>query len=231
MRGENMGEGPDSNSDRIRSVRRAILKWFTRHGREFPWRHSENSFHILLAEILLRRTTAAAVARVFPGFVSRFKEPSDLAEAHLRTLEKELSSLGLQTVRARHMRETARRILLEHNSVVPQEAAALRALPGVGRYISAAVRNFAFGIAEPMVDGNVVYLMNRVFSLGLSGPDDPRAWSFMGRLGGRNQQKQLYWGIIDLVSTVCLRKSPRCSLCPLSEDCEFLRTIPSPNLL
>jgi A/G-specific adenine glycosylase len=224
-----MGEGPHVNGHRMNFVRRAILKWFQRHGREFPWRHSENPFHILLAEILLRRTTAAAVARVYPSFVRRFNEPEDLASARLHTLETKVSSLGLQSVRARHLREAAKRILLEHNGAVPQEDAALRALSGVGRYVSAAVRNFAFGIADPMVDGNVVHLMNRVFSTGFTGPNDATAWLFMGQFGGRNQQKQLYWGIIDLVAAVCLRRSPRCSQCPLNEYCDFLRTIPSPD--
>ncbi|UCH04353.1 MAG: hypothetical protein JSW05_12410 [Candidatus Thorarchaeota archaeon] len=213
----------------MNSVRRAILKWFRRHGRELPWRHSENPFHILLAEILLRRTTAAAVARVYPGFVRRFNEPKDLARARLRTLEKKVASLGLQSVRARHLRETAKRILLEHNGAVPQEDVSLRALPGVGRYVSAAVRNFAFRIADPMVDGNVIHLMNRLFSTGFTGPNDAKAWLFMGHFGGRKQQKQLYWGIIDLVAAVCLRGNPRCSQCPLNMYCDFLRTIPSPN--
>ncbi|MFW9943552.1 MAG: hypothetical protein ACFFB7_00990 [Candidatus Sifarchaeia archaeon] len=221
-----MGEGPHVNVHRMSAVRRTILKWFQRHGREFPWRHSENPFHILLAEILLRRTTAAAVARVYPGFVRRFNEPDDLASARLLTLEKKVSSLGLQSVRARHLRETARKILLQHNGAVPQEDVALRALPGVGRYVSAAVRNFAFGIAEPLVDGNVVHLVNRVFSTGFTGPNDARAWLFMGQFGGRKQQKQLYWGIIDIVAAVCLRRNPRCSQCPLNNRCDFLGTIP-----
>lgn len=221
-----MGEGPHVNLHRMSAVRRAILKWFQRHGREFTWRHSENPFHILLAEILLRRTTAAAVARVYPGFVRRFKEPEDLASARLLTLEKKVSSLGLQSVRARHLREMARRILLQHNGAVPQEDVALRALPGVGRYVSAAVRNFAFGIAEPLVDGNVVHLVNRVFSTGFTGPNDARAWLFMGQFGGRKQQKQLYWGIIDIVAAVCLRRNPRCSQCPLNNCCDFMGTIP-----
>jgi A/G-specific adenine glycosylase len=213
----------------MNSVRRAILKWFGEHGRDLPWRNSENSFHILLAEILLRRTTATAVSRVYPSFVNRFNEPGNLARARPHTLEKKVSSLGLQSVRTRHLREVAKRIVLEHNGTVPQEEAALRALPGVGRYVSAAVRNFAFGIAEPMVDGNVVHLMNRVFSTDFTGPDDSRAWLFMGQFGGRNQQKQLYWGIIDLVAAVCLRRNPRCHQCPLNEYCDSLRTIPSPN--
>ncbi|MHA2600910.1 MAG: hypothetical protein AM324_002115 [Candidatus Thorarchaeota archaeon SMTZ1-83] len=224
-----MGEGLYADGYRMNLVRRAILRWFGRHGREFLWRHSVNPFHILLAEILLRRTTAAAVARVYPGFVKRFNEPADLARASLRKLEKSVSSLGLQSVRARHLRETAKTMMLEHDGSVPQEDSALRRLPGVGRYVSAAVRNFAYGIAEPMVDGNVVHLMNRVFSAGFNGPDDKRAWLFMENFGGRNQKKQLYWGIIDLVSAVCLRRSPRCTQCPLNEYCDFSRSDPSPD--
>ncbi len=224
-----MGEGPYINGNRMNSVRRAILKWFGEHGRDLPWRHTENSFHVLVAEILLRRTTAAAVARVYPSFVKRFSGPESLASARLNTLEKNLSSLGLQSVRARHLREAAKRIILEHNGTVPQEEEALQALPGVGRYVSAAVRNFAFGIAQQMVDGNVVHLMNRVFSTGFTGPDDSNAWLFMEQFGGLHHQKQLYWGIIDLVSAVCLRRSPRCPQCPLKDHCDFLHTVSSPN--
>jgi A/G-specific adenine glycosylase len=72
-----------------------------------------------------------------------------------------------------------------------------------------------------MVDGNVVHLVNRVFGSNFKGAADSRAWEFMKRFGGKKQDKRLYWGIIDLVATTCLRRFPRCGQCPLNNLCEY----------
>jgi A/G-specific adenine glycosylase len=119
----------------------------------------------------------------------------------------------------------AKEVLKEHNGILPRNLSSLEALPGVGRYGAAAVMNFAFGAPEPMVDGNVIHLMSRLFSLDVSAPTAKRIWEFMRQFGG-SQDKRLYWGIIDLVATICLRKIPRCHDCPLSTNCDFYAANP-----
>ncbi len=220
-----MGEAPLLNGNRLRFVRRVIIKWYEKSGRDFAWRITSNPFQILIAEMLLRRTTAAAVSRIYEKFIGRFDSLERLAKARKSTIERALSTVGLQTMRAHHMKQMARILLTEHNGVVPNDLASLEALPGVGRYAAAAVMNFAFGASEPLADGNVVHLMNRLFSLGISGPTDNAIWEFM-RTFAESQDKRLYWGIIDLVSTTCLRRNPRCNICPLSCSCDFYTANP-----
>jgi A/G-specific adenine glycosylase len=49
-----------------------LLSWFEQHRRSFPWREpARSSYELVVAEILLQRTTAAKVARAFPGFILR----------------------------------------------------------------------------------------------------------------------------------------------------------------
>ena len=200
-------------------VRNRVIKWFEKHGRSFPWRETTDPYQVLIAEILLRRTTASAVSRVYETFLNRFDSPKRLARAKESTIARSLISLGLQTKRAHEFKEMASIIIKKHSGIVPRIHTDLLALPGVGAYIASAVRNFAYGDPAPLVDGNIVHFISRVFDIQFKGPTDSEAWEFMKHFGGKIQEAKLYWGTIDLVATVCLRINPRCHNCPLSEVC------------
>ena len=201
-------------------VRKKVIHWYGQHGRNFPWRNITDSYHILIAEMLLRRTTASAVSRIFSDFITRFDTPKLLAHARESTITQALSSLGLQSIRAKQLKRTASIIVKSYNSEIPKSNESLQALPGVGEYIASAVRNFAYGEPVPLVDGNVVHFISRVYGIQFTGPTDPGAWEFVTLFGG-SHESNLYWGIIDLVATVCLRQNPRCGVCPLSKVCDY----------
>ncbi|MGY5865201.1 MAG: hypothetical protein RTV41_11415 [Candidatus Thorarchaeota archaeon] len=205
------------------TVRRKIIRWFGEHGRSFPWRNTTDSYRVLIAEILLRRTTATAVSRLYGGFLDCFDSLERLARAKETTIARELGSLGLQSRRAHELKKMASIIIKNHSGTVPRSHDNLLTLPGVGPYIASAVRNFAYGDPAPLVDGNVVHFISRVYGFRFKGPTDSEAWNFMAKLGGKQQEAKLYWGIIDLVATVCLRQNPRCSICPLSDECLYLK--------
>jgi A/G-specific adenine glycosylase len=220
-----LGGAPLLNGERAEIVRTAIIDWYKREGRDFPWRHTRDPFEILIAELLLRRTTATAVARIYSDFIQRFDSLERLVKARKSTIERALSTIGLQSIRASQMQQMAKTVHKEYDGRVPRDLESLENLPGVGRYCAAAIMNFAFGACEAMVDGNVVHLMSRLFSLDISDPTEEPIWEFMREFGGR-QDKRLYWGIIDLVATVCLRGVPRCPVCPLSAYCNFYAVHP-----
>nr|KXH71699.1 MAG: hypothetical protein AM325_02355 [Candidatus Thorarchaeota archaeon SMTZ1-45] len=201
-------------------VRKRVIDWYDKNGRKFPWRSTTDPYQILIAEMLLRRTTASAVSRVFNDFMSNFDSPKKLAQASETTIAQFLKSLGLQSVRAMHLKKTALIILKEYDGEIPNSHANLQALPGVGSYTASAVMNFAFRESVSLVDGNVIHFISRVYGIRFAGPTDIKAWEFMSRVGGQ-QDARLYWGIIDLVATICLKKNPRCSLCPLSGICDW----------
>ncbi|MGY5880932.1 MAG: hypothetical protein RTV31_11815 [Candidatus Thorarchaeota archaeon] len=206
-----------------KQMRSQLESWFNNSGRDFPWRTSSNPFHVLIAEMLLRRTTATAVARVFPDFIQRFETPLQLANARTSTIARQVATLGLQNQRTQHLKQTARRIVTEFEGTVPSDFKNLSSLPGVGKYVASAVLNFAFGEPLALVDGNVIHLMNRVFGLSFTSPSDSEAWDLMDSFGPDAQHSVFYWSIIDLVATVCIRSSPRCSVCPLKQICSSTR--------
>jgi A/G-specific adenine glycosylase len=215
-----MREAELLDRNHLTTVRQLIIAWYNEEGREFPWRITKNPFQILIAEMLLRRTTATAVARVFEAFITRFDSPLKLKHARKSTVETMVATLGLQSIRAKHLQDTAAMLVEDHGGKVPKDMEVLESLPGVGRYAAAAVSNFAFEMPASMVDGNVLHLMNRVFDLAVESPVDEKIWEFMDDFGGK-QDSRLYWGIIDLVSLICLRRKPRCGTCPLAQRCIY----------
>ncbi|MHA2190778.1 MAG: hypothetical protein ACXAAP_11130 [Candidatus Thorarchaeota archaeon] len=216
---------PQPTKKRLLLARKAIIQWYEEMGRRYPWRESSNAYEILVAEMLLRRTTASAVCRVYHDFIAKFETPERLAKAREYTIARYVQSLGLQNQRARDLRDMAKLLIKEHNGKPPKSLEELEALPGVGKYISAALMNFAYKTPVPMVDGNVLHLVNRLFSLSIKEPSNSKVWDFMSEFGAEKQDKRLYWGIIDLVATTCLRKKPRCESCPLPKVCDYFREL------
>ena len=82
--------------ERIPWLRKRLLSWFKQSGRSFPWRDPERTpYEVVVAEILLQRTTAVGVARVYAGFVERYPSWDALAQAPLEGLENAIRPLGL----------------------------------------------------------------------------------------------------------------------------------------
>jgi A/G-specific adenine glycosylase len=215
-----------SDNDQLRRAKDSIIDWYSANGRSFPWRSTSDPYHVLIAEMLLRRTTATAVARVYPMFISRYEQPEKLANARLPTITSMIKTLGLQSIRSEHLQQMARSLTENYNGIVPTELSQLAKLPGVGQYVASAVLNFAFGKDIPLVDGNIIHLMSRVFGQSFTGTTDSRLLSLLDSFNLKEENKAFYWGVIDLVAKVCLRKSPRCTSCPLAEECVWKKNSP-----
>ncbi len=200
-------------------VQESIIRWFDTNGRDLPWRTTSDPYEVLIAEMLLRRTTATAVARVYSAFIRRFERPEQLARARVRTIASMVGTLGLQNLRALHLQQTAAHIVKEFKGSIPDTMERLVNLPGVGVYVASAVLNFAFCRPSPLVDGNTIHLLSRLFELKFAGPANRSAWDFIASFELGEQNKAFYWGVIDLVAMVCLRRDPRCEICPLQEPC------------
>ncbi len=82
--------------ERIRWLRRRPLTWFVCNGRSFLWRGPDRApYEVVVAEVLLQRTTAVGVARAYPGFIEHFPSWTSLSQAPLERLESVLRPLGL----------------------------------------------------------------------------------------------------------------------------------------
>lgn len=74
---------------------RELCRWGKAYFRLFPWRESNNPYHILLAEVFLHRTQARQAGMVYQQFIQRYPRPVDLLTADFQEARNILFSLGL----------------------------------------------------------------------------------------------------------------------------------------
>src|SRR3979490_388836 len=143
----------------------ALLAWYDVHRRELPWRakpgQASDPYRVWLSEIMLQQTTVAAVASYYRAFLVRWPDVGRLAAASQDEVLGAWAGLGYYS-RARNLHRAARIVATEFGGTFPDNAAALRKLPGVGAYTAAAIAAIAFGERVAAMDANAMRVMARL---------------------------------------------------------------------
>ncbi|MFZ5768775.1 MAG: endonuclease III domain-containing protein [Bacillota bacterium] len=188
----------------------------------FGWREPDlPPFAILLAELLLRKTKADMVERIFPKVLNLYPTPKAILGANIESLTDLLRPLGLQAQRARALYDVARHLEERHGGEVPRTNAELLAIPHVGRYIANACLCFAFGHPVAVVDVNVMRVLGRVTASQVP-KDNRRAeeiWQLANALIPHDRPREFNFAMLDLGATTCIGRLPRCTNCPIQELC------------
>jgi A/G-specific adenine glycosylase len=172
-------------------VEAALRAWFVEHGRDLPWRRTRDPYAILVSEVMLQQTQVERVVPRYLRWLERWPSAGALAAAPAGDVIREWQGLGYN-----------RRAVTLHRAAKHVAAhgwpADLTALPGVGAYTAAAVRNFAFGEPVLPLDVNVRRVVDRT---------------------GAEFAPELAGALMDLGATICLARVPRCGACPLAAEC------------
>ena len=200
--------------------------WFGLHQRPLPWREETcSAWGVLVSEVMLQQTPVARVEPVWRAWMERWPTPGDLAQSSVADAVTAWGRLGYPR-RALRLHQAAEAIQAHHSGEVPTSLDDLLALPGIGDYTARAVRTFAFGIPEPVVDTNVRRVLARALQgLGEAGP--PRMSADRERLRGvlsevdSDSQVQAAKAIMELGAVMCTPRSPQCEQCPLRNSCAW----------
>ena len=200
--------------------------WFARYQRPLPWREETcSAWGVLVSEVMLQQTPVARVEPVWRAWMERWPTPGDLAQSSVADAVTAWGRLGYPR-RALRLHQAAEAIQAHHRGEVPTSLDDLLALPGIGDYTARAVRTFAFGIPEPVVDTNVRRVLARALQgLGEAGP--PRMSADRERLRGvlsgvdSHSQVQAAKAIMELGAVMCTPRSPQCEQCPLRNSCAW----------
>jgi A/G-specific adenine glycosylase len=204
------------------SLQRPLLAWYRRHRRDLPWRRDQDPYRVWLSEVMLQQTTVKVVTPYFEAFLERFPTLTALADAPEDDVLAAWSGLGYYH-RARNLHRGARHVRDQHAGRFPRTLEAALAVPGVGLYTASAVLSIAYGVALPVVDGNVRRVLARLFAL--RGPKWRKDAPFYNRAqelltpeapGDWNQ------AVMELGATVCTPRKPACPACPLRAQCRVL---------
>ncbi|MBW4437490.1 MAG: A/G-specific adenine glycosylase [Pleurocapsa minor GSE-CHR-MK-17-07R] len=203
-----------------------LLAWYDAQAVALPWRtpglaDDAYPYRVWLSEIMLQQTQVETVRPYFARFMAAYPTVNDLAAAPLDDVLKLWEGLGYYS-RARNLHRAAQMVASEFGGRFPASVEGLLRLPGIGRYTAGAIASIAFGLREPLVDGNVI----RVYARLLDIPDDvtqprvqARFWEIAGQTLPEQRAGDFNQALMDLGRLVCTPRSPDCVSCPVQAHC------------
>jgi len=208
----------------------SLLGWFQTHARDLPWRKQTQAYGVWVSEIMLQQTQVATVIPFWNRWMKRLPDIPTLAKAKPTTVIKLWEGLGYYS-RPRNLQAAARRMRQIHRAQVPNTLQELLALPGIGRYTAGAILSIAFDQPAPILDGNVMRVLARLFRLAgdpRTGELNRKLWQLSGELvqcaslaghPTRRPCAAFNQALMELGALICLPSNPACDACPVRSVC------------
>jgi A/G-specific adenine glycosylase len=201
--------------------RRQLLTWYRKHGRDLPWRRTDNPYHILVSEIMLQQTQVHRVLPKYLEWLEKYPSFEALAAAPPKEVTATWYPLGYN-IRPQRLQSIAREAVERFGGALPSDHDTLMSFKGIGRYTAGAIRSFAFRERAAILDTNVARVLSRVF---LDGADvtahatQRHLWAISEALVPRRDVFDFNQALMDLGATVCSARKPRCPACPMRRQC------------
>ena len=248
----------------------ALLDWFAANARDLPWRRTHDPYAVWVSEIMLQQTQVKTVIpfwnrwlRELPTIEAAANAPSPKIHklweglgyyTRVRNLQKAAQQIvAQQTSRRRRGDETQTKGKLETPRVVsykfPENFNDVLALPGIGRYTAGAICSIAFNQPTPILDGNVIRVLTRIFGIA-ENPKEKQtnallwklaeelvshakvqrtqsknlpAFASLAPLREENSCSYLNQSLMELGALICTPRNPQCLICPVKKLCVALK--------
>lgn len=205
----------------IAKFRRALANWYRRHGRDLPWRRTQDPYAILVSEFMLQQTQVATVIPYYNLWLRRFPNFASLAGASRNDVLRAWQGLGYYA-RARNLHAAARAVLRNHRGRFPRSTDVMQRLPGIGKYTAHAVASFAFNQSAAIVEANTARVLTRLLNFRQSidcGAGRKTLWQHAASLVPKSNAWTHNSALVDLGALVCLPHKPKCTVCPVKKFC------------
>ena len=218
---------PGSKAVSAENFAERLLAWFEKNKRDYlPWRKTKDPYKILVAEMMLQKTTSKQVAKLFNRFLERYPSPASLADAPVADIEAEITPLGMEHRRALRFKQWAEIIVKKYAGKVPRSKDALVSLPGVGDYIANAILCLAYNENVALLDTNVVRVLQRFFGITSTkarARTDKALWKTYQQMIPKGKARDFNLAVLDFAALVCTAKNPKHKICPVNGMCRFIK--------
>ena len=178
-----------------------------------------NPFQLLIAVILSAQSTDVGVNKATSSLFKKVKTPAAMLKLGESGLKEYIKTIGLFNTKASNIIKTCQILVEQHNGKVPEDRAALQALPGVGRKTANVVLNTAFGQPTIAVDTHIFRVSNRT---GIApGKDVNEVEQRLLRLVPEEFKPDAHHWLILHGRYTCIARKPRCQSCLISDLCEY----------
>ena len=204
-----------------RQFRRRLLTWYGIHGRDLPWRQTDDPYHILVSEVMLQQTQVDRVLPKYAEWLDKYPSLNALAAAPVDEVASTWRPLGYN-IRPRRLHAIARESVDRFGGSLPSDQETLLSFKGIGAYTAGAIRSFAFRERAAILDTNVARVLFRVFVA----RGDPKAhatrkhlWAVSEILVPRKRVFDFNQALMDFGALLCTARKPKCLVCPMTKAC------------
>jgi A/G-specific adenine glycosylase len=210
--------------------RRRLLAWYRAHGRDLPWRNTDDPYHILVSEVMLQQTQVDRVLPKYHEWLGKYPSFEALALAPIDDVTETWRPLGYN-IRPRRLHAIACESVSRYGGRLPSDEATLLSFKGIGLYTAGAIRSFAFRQRAAILDTNVARVLYRVFIA----EGDPKAhamkrqlWALSEALVPHKHVFDFNQALMDFGATQCPARAPQCGTCPMRRFCQSYRSLSRP---
>ncbi len=176
-------------------------------------------FELLIAVILSAQATDVSVNKATDKLYPVANTPAAILALGLEGLKSYIKTIGLYNAKAENILKTCQMLQNLHGGEVPEDRAALEALPGVGRKTANVVLNTAFGWPTIAVDTHIFRVANRTgFAPGKDVNEVEQ--KLLKQVPTEFKLDVHHWLILHGRYT-CIARKPRCGSCLIEDLCEF----------
>lgn len=175
---------------------------------------------MLLATQMSAQCTDANVNKVTKTLFQKYTSVEDFANADLEELQQDIRSIGLYRNKAKNIIGCCKKLISDYGGQVPDTMEELLTLPGTGRKTANLVLGDIFGKPAVVVDTHCIRLTNRI---GLTKESDPaKIEQELKKLLPPEKQLDTCHRFVYHGRALCNARSPKCHLCPLSDEvCKY----------
>jgi len=182
--------------------------------------YHRNMYELLTAIMFSAQMTDKRLNEILPVFFRKFKSFEDIHNAKLESIENFIRSVNYYKTKAKHIKGTAEKIIINFNGKIPSDMESLLSLPGIGRKSANIILNEGFKVKNigVVVDTHVKRLTNRIFGESFASPIQTE--KFLLELVPPQYYKNIALWLISHGRNTCTAQSPQCEQCALAKLCE-----------
>jgi endonuclease-3 len=176
-------------------------------------------FQLLVAVALSAQATDASVNKATPALFAAADTPEKMVALGEDAVREFIKTIGLYRNKAKNVVELSRRLVTEHNGIVPPVREALEALPGVGRKTANVVLNVAFGEKTIAVDTHIFRVGNRTNMA--PGRDPYEVEMNLEKVIPDHYKLHAHHWLILHGRYTCIARKPLCERCVINDLCRW----------
>jgi len=201
---------------------RRFLEYFTVN---YPEPKTElayaNPYELIVAVVLSAQCTDKRVNQVMPALLARFPDPAALGTAAAEDIFPFIRSVSYPNNKAKHLAGLGRLLLSDFGGEVPSTIDDLQRLPGVGRKTANVVVSVVYNQPAMAVDTHVFRVSHRLGLVPKTATTPLAVERGLVRYIPQAQIPKAHHWLILHGRYVCVARSPKCSVCPLTDVCAF----------